>query len=445
MKQAKPATGMMVSCVVLLGAQCVCAQDWPQWRGPNRDAKATGFDAPKTWPKELTQKWKVKVGDGVATPALVGDKVYVFSREGGDEIIRCLDAEAGKELWQNKYPVQGATGPAVAFPGPRSSPTVVDGKVVTLGVRGTLSCLDAASGKLLWRKDDIKGVPRFFTASSPIVLDGQCIAQLGGGNNGELVAYDLTTGAEKWKWTGDSPAYSSPALMTVGGTKLIIAMTETKLVAVEAADGKLVWQAPFAVQRGGYNAATPIVKGQTLIYTGSGRGATAVKFDKEGDKITAKELWKNPDKSVQFNTPVLKDGLLYGLTQSNEFFCLNAETGKTVWSAPAPTATGGAPPAAGGQPGQGGRQGGGRAGRGGGMRGGGGRAGYGSIVDAGSVLLALTPSAQLIVFEPGEKEFKQVAKYKVGDKDTYAYPVVSGKRIFAKDHDALTLWAIEQQ
>ena len=201
-------------------------------------------------------------------------------------------------------------------------------------MRGTLSCLDAASGKLLWRKDDIKGGPRFFTASSPIVLDGQCIAQLGGGKNGELVAYDLTTGDEKWKWTGDSPAYSSPALMTVGGTKLIIAMTETKLVAVEAADGKLVWQAPFAVQRGGYNAATPIVNGQTLIYTGSGRGATAVKFDKEGDKITAKELWKNPDKSVQFNTPVLKDGLLYGLTQSNEFFCLNAETGKTVWSAP---------------------------------------------------------------------------------------------------------------
>ena len=117
MKQAKPATGMMVSCVVLLGAMRL-RQDWPQWRGPNRDAKATGFEAPKTWPKELTQKWKVKVGDGVATPALVGDKVYVFSREGEDEIIRCLDAEAGKELWQNKYPAQGATGPAVAFPGP---------------------------------------------------------------------------------------------------------------------------------------------------------------------------------------------------------------------------------------------------------------------------------------------------------------------------------------
>jgi len=444
---------MIVSCVVLLGAQCVSAQDWPQWRGPNRDAKATGFEAPKTWPKELTQKWKVKVGDGVATPALVGDKVYVFSREGEDEIIRCLNADTGKELWQNKYPAQAPTPPAIQFSGPRSSPTVADGKVVTLGVRGTLSCLDAASGKLLWRKDDIKGQPRFFTSSSPIVLNGLCIAQLGGDKNGALVAYDLTSGDEKWKWSGDSPAYSSPELMDVGGTKLIIAMTETKLVAVDAADGKLIWQTPFAAQRMGYNAATPIVTGQTLIYTGSGRGATALKFEKEGDKITTKELWKNPDKSVQFNTPVLKNGLLYGISERNELFCLNADSGKTDWSALTPGAPGGGQPAAGGrpgggrqgggqpgggQPGQGGRQGGGRGMRGGGMRGA--RPGYGSVVDAGSVLLALTPSGQLVVFEPSDKEFKEVAKYKVGEKDTYAYPVLSGKRIFTKDQDALTLW-----
>src|SRR6266404_228122 len=124
------------SCAALLALTTVLAQDWPQWRGPNRDAKATGFTAPKTWPKQLTQKWKVTVGDGVATPALVGDKLYVFSRQDGNEVIRCLNAADGKEIWKDKYETGGATGPAASFSGPRSSPAVADGKVVALGVRG---------------------------------------------------------------------------------------------------------------------------------------------------------------------------------------------------------------------------------------------------------------------------------------------------------------------
>jgi outer membrane protein assembly factor BamB len=120
----------------------------PVARGqPGRET--TGFKAPQTWPKELGQKWKVTVGNGVATPALVGDKLYVFAREGGSEVIRCLNSGDGKELWQEKYDALPAEGPAGQFPGPRSSPTVVDGKVVTLGVRGVLSCLDEPGSK--WR------------------------------------------------------------------------------------------------------------------------------------------------------------------------------------------------------------------------------------------------------------------------------------------------------
>src|SRR6478736_4258551 len=82
------------------GTSTTYADDWPQWRGPNRDAKATGFTAPKTWPKELTKKWKVTVGKSNATPALVGDKLYVFSFDGTSEVLHCLDAASGNEIWQ---------------------------------------------------------------------------------------------------------------------------------------------------------------------------------------------------------------------------------------------------------------------------------------------------------------------------------------------------------
>lgn len=435
MKESTKSTCSLVILPIAIGLCFVSTQsqgaDWPQWRGPNRDGKASGFNAPKSWPKALTQKWKVTVGEGVATPALVGDKIYVFSRQEGNEITRCLDAATGKELWQDKYESQGASGPAQGFSGPRSSPAVADGKVVTLGVRGVLSCLNATDGKKLWRKDDFPGAyPRFHPASSPMLVGGLCIAQVGGQGNGGIVAYDLATGDQKWKWTGDAPAYASPVLMTVGDDKLVVAMTDRKIVAIHAADGKLAWETPFTVEgMRGYNAATPIVDGQTLIYTGSGRGVKAVKIEKSGENFAAKELWSNAEKSVQFNTPVLKDGLLYGLTQGNEIFCLNAKNGQTAWTAPV------TPPSAGGQAEPAG--GGGRGGRGG--RGG----GYGSVVDAGSVLLALTPAQELIVFQPGEKAYSEQARIKVAETQTHAYPIAAGNRLFIKDKDALILWTID--
>ena len=397
-----------VAGVLAVSAGCALAQDWPQWRGANRDAKASGFTAPKTWPKELTQKWKVSVGLGDATPALVGDKLYIFARQGDDEVIRCLDAANGKELWQEKYAAQAVSGPAAQHSGPRSSPSVADGKVVTLGVSGILTCVDAAKGKTVWHKDDFSGAwPRFYTASSPIITGGLCIAQLGGESSGGIVAYDLATGDQKWKWTGDGTAYASPVILTIDGTKMVVTLTAKKIVGIGVTDGKLLWEVPFPVQGRAYNAATPIVDGATVIYAGSGRGTKAVKIEKTADGFAAKELWSNPDNAVQFNSPVLKGGQIYGLSQNGVIFCLDAKDGKTLWTAEL------------------------------------GGKGFGSIVDAGSALLALTPKGDLTVFEPSDKEYKKVSSYKVADTETYAYPVAAGKGVFVKEKDSLTLWTID--
>ena len=414
MKSVNPATGVLVGCALLLGSGGVGAQDWPQWRGPNRDAKATGFTAPKTWPKEPTKKWQVKVGEGVATPALVGDKLYVFSRQDGNEVTRCLAAADGKEIWADKYEAASFNGPDSGFQGPRCSPAVAEGKVVTLGVQGTLSCLDAAGGTVVWRKNDFKGsLPRFHTASSPIIVDGLCIAQLGGNSKGAIVAYDLAKGDEKWKWTDDGTAYASPVLLNLGGTKAVVAETSGNVVGLAVADGKLLWKTAFPIAgRMTYNACTPMVDGQTVIVSGGGRGTKAWKVEKKGDEITAAELWSNPDVAVQFNTPVVKNGLVFGISNNDKLFCLSAENGKTAWTSS--------------------------------LAGGGGRSrGYGSVVDVGPVLMALNPGSQLVVFEPGDKEYKEVTKYKVADSATYAYPVVAGNRVFVKDRDSVILWTIE--
>ncbi|MCX8157367.1 MAG: PQQ-like beta-propeller repeat protein [Verrucomicrobiae bacterium] len=431
---------LLAGCGGLCLAAHLQAQDWPQWRGPNRDARAASFAAPAAWPKELKAAWKVTVGEGVANPSLVGDRLYVIARQEGKEIMRCLEAATGKELWQDAYEAQGATGPAASFSGPRATPAVAGGKVVALGVRGVLSCWDANTGKLLWRKEEFTGsLPRFFTSASPLLVDGLCIVQLGGGNQGGVLAYDLNTGQEKWRWTGDGAAYASPVLATVDGVKLVIAQTDTKMVAVTLAEGKLVWEAPFAVQGRGYNAVTPLVDGATIFYGGSGRGMTAVKLAREGDKFTATELWKSSDINLQFNTPVLKDGWLYGISARNEIFCASAKDGKLAWSVPftgaAAAEAAPQPPAPGG-----GGPGGGRGGRGGGGMGG---AGYGSVVDAGQVLLALTPAAELVVFEPNSQAMKEVARIKLDAAQTYAYPVASGARMFIKDRDSMALVSLK--
>jgi len=180
MKKVNLITSVLIT-LLILSSSISFSQDWPQWRGMNRDSKVNGFKAPAAWTADLKQEWKVTVGFGDATPVLAGNKIYLNTRQGDQEVVLCLDAATGKELWKNSYASMAVTGPSASqHPGPRGTPAVSNGKIVTFGAAGILSCLDVANGKLLWRKDNPSNAfPAFFTGASPLITDGMCIIHVG--------------------------------------------------------------------------------------------------------------------------------------------------------------------------------------------------------------------------------------------------------------------------
>jgi outer membrane protein assembly factor BamB len=408
MKKTNLNISTLTALLIVAVAFVANAQDWPQWMGPGRDGKVTGFKAPKTWPKELKAEWKIPVGLGDASPVLAGKKLYSFTRQGTDEVVLCLDATSGKELWQNRYPAVVVTGPsASAHQGPRSTPVVAYGKIITLSVGGVLSCLDASDGKLIWRKENISGLfPAFYTAMSPVILDDLCFVHIGGKDNGTIAALDLPTGNEKWKWTGDGPTYSSPVILTAEGKKQLVIFTEKNLLGLGATDGKELWKVEVTPQNRFYNAATPVVYGQTIIVTGQGTGTKALKIEKQGDGFSTRELWNNPDLGTKYNTPVIKDGFLYGLSNGRKFYCMDVAKGQTMWADTTMNSD------------------------------------FGALLNCGSVLMSLPSNSNLIVFRPDEKAYTELLRIKVSDKPVFSTPVVAGNRIYIKDSEFLTLYTM---
>lgn len=394
--------------ILMISFSNLFCQDWPQFRGVGRDSKVTGFKAPKAWPAELKQVWKINVGFGDATPALSGKKIYLAVRQNADEVILCLDAATGKELWRSAYPAPAVTGPASSHPGQRSTPAISDGKIVTFGVSGILTCLDASTGKVLWKKENPENaVPQFFTGMSPLIADGLCIVHLGTKDRGQVVALDLATGLEKWKWEGDGPSYASPSLMTSGTDKNVVVQTEKNLLALSLSDGKLLWQVPTPVQQRFYNCTSPYINSDIIYYTGQGSGTKAIQVIRQGDKYVTKELWSNSEIGAKWNTPVLKEGYLYGFTDQRRIYCIDAASGKTAWYDSVVNSD------------------------------------FATIVDCGPVIIGLPSTGNLIVMKPDPKAYTEVAKYKVAETPVYAFPVISGNLIYIKESENLIMYRLE--
>jgi len=385
------------------------ALDWPQWRGPNRDGSLASFAEPKSWPENLTRQWKIEVGTGYATPIVVGNRVYAFTRQEENEVMRALDAANGKVVWETSYPApfQMNNSTSRHGPGPKSTPTFANGRLFTLGMSGKVTAFDAATGKQIWQKPSPPVEPTFHTAQSALVDKGNVILHVGGNNQGALTAFDQATGAVKWAWDGDGPGYGSPILAEFGGTRQVVVFSQQNLVGVDVANGQLLWKVPY-VARSVTNSITPLVYGDTVIVSGQGKPLSAYRISKRDGQWFAEVAWENDQLQMSFANPVLVKDAVFSLSplNSGQFFWADAKTGATLWrSAP--------------------RQ-----------------AGNAAIIKTADYLFVLKDDATLVVAKSTPGGFEPLKTYTVADSATWPAPVISGNRFFVKDLTTLALWTL---
>ena len=388
--------------------------DWPQWRGTNRDGVTRDFAAPSTWPATLKESWKVTVGEGHSSPVTSEGRIYVLARQGEEEVVLCLEAATGKQLWRASYPAAYTMNPAATGhgKGPKSTPVVSVGKVFTFGINGVLSCFDARSGKLLWRNEFSKQYPNtsplYGTAMSPIVANGLCIVHVGGHDKGALTAFEVETGAVKWANAEDGPAYSSPVLASLAGESQLVTYTQSNVAGISVTTGKLLWKmankVPYDV-----NSVSPVIYKDLIIFSIYEKGIGAVRLSKQGDRLVPQEVWRNAAYESYMNTPVLAGNRLAGFSykKKGQFFCLDADTGKMLWESA-------------------------------------GRMGENAaILNANDLFFCLTDEAKLFVLKSNATSFAPAKEYQVASSPTWAHPVLLGNRILVKDKMTLAALAFQ--
>jgi len=412
-RHVRLASVFLCFCGVVFAAD---APDWSQWRGPNRTGVAATAAPPK-WPETLREAWRVEVGAGHSSPVVAGRRVFVFARRGEREVLAALDLETGKPIWEQAYDAPYEMNPAARGhgKGPKSTPVVADETVCAFGISGVLSCYDAQKGAVRWRKEFGSEFPAtspdFGVAMSPIVEGGALIAHVGGTGKGALRAFDLSTGATRWSWDGDGPAYASPIVATLSGVRQIVTQSERSIIAVDAKTGALLWRVPFTTAYD-QNAVTAAVHRDVVFVSGLDQPLHALRPVRKGSAWEAEKVWENKALPMYMSSPVLAGDLLFGMTHRNrgQYFCVDPATGAAKWTGE-------------------GRQG-----------------ENAAVVSVGDVLLGLDTDGELVVFRKSAAAFEAVRRYTVAGSPTWAHPAIAGSgaqmRILVKDTNSLIAWSV---
>lgn len=386
---------LMFLCLVACASPAF-SQDWTQWRGPSRDGIVPAAVMPKQWPRSTRRAWAVEIGEGYSSPVVANGRAFLHSRRDPEEIVTAIDIASGKVLWQQKYTAaftknQYATTMAK---GPNSTPMVAGNRLFTLGVTGILTAWNTADGTIAWRNDYSSAIDtsKLFcgTAMSPMLEGGSLIVQVGSDvHGGRVLALDPATGKEKWVWKGPGPGYASPLAVTIDGLRQIVTLTNGSIVGIEAANGGSLWSIPFP-DEWHENIVSPLWTGSALIVSGTRQGTHAYAIAKTGEKWSTKQLWRNADVTMYTASPVLADGVIYGMSNKRrgQLVALNAADGVLRSSTT-------------------GRDG-----------------NHASILQHGQHVLFLTDGGVLIVARRTPEGFSEERRYEIGASSTWSVPVL---------------------
>lgn len=307
--------------------------DWPQFRGPNGDGRVESAKLLLPWPESGPQLvWEVPLGGGYSGVTAVGNTLFTLMSRGSDEFLIALDRNTGKEKWRlrtdDKRRDQFGDGP-------RSTPTVDDGRVFAVSALGHLWCVDQKTGEVIWDRDLRKEfgaiVPTWGVSASPVVKGGLVLFNVGGRNGYSLVAFDKKTGDVRWNTASGMPGYSLPIFVEVDGVEQSIFFTGNQVISVVPSDGSVLWQRSWKTAYD-VNAAAPvhIPPDRLFISSGYDTGAALFRIQSRDGGADIEELWRTRSMKNQFSSSVYHDGYLYGF-DNEHFKCIGADDGKDRW------------------------------------------------------------------------------------------------------------------
>lgn len=394
-----------VAVLALFVSVPAAAADWPQFLGTTRNGVYAGPELNAKWPATGPRVvWRKQIGEGLSGPVVAQNRLILFHRVDDREVVESFDARTGVAQWRHAYPTTYRDD--FGFDeGPRAVPVVAEGAVYTFGAEGRLHALDLATGKPLWNVDTMRqfGVAKGFfgAAGSPLVEAGKVIANVGGKNAG-IVAFDAKTGKVLWTATSDGASYSSGIAATILGRRYAVFLTREGLVGLDPSDGQVRFQRPWrARQAASVNAATPIVVGNAIFVSAEyGPGAGVLQFD--GTKLV--DVWLSNDiLSNHYATSIHHGGRLFGFHGRQEFGpvfrAVDMQSGKVLWTT--------------------------------------GRFGAGSVTLAGSRLVIVRETGELILAAPSPTAFQPIATAQVLPPTVRAYPALADGLLYLRNDDTL--------
>lgn len=319
--------------VVLLAGSAANGADWPCFLGPYRNGSSPETGLLAEWPAQGPKVvWKVAGGIGYSQVIVSKGRAYVVVQRQKDEVCLALDADTGKEVWSKRV------GNA-SEPGPSATPAVDEGRLYVQSMRGALLCLETASGDIVWERNllkDFKARGTLWGMTVSPLLEGNLVLTVSGGQGAGVVALNKMTGEVVWKKTDDKLAFSSPVVMTVGGQKQAVFLTDVGIVAVHLNEGTVRWRFPWVGGGSELYGASPLVVGSQL-FLATGDDSALIAPQQTGDP---KVVW-GPSEALRtyLSTGVHHDRCLFGNSggypinrKPPQLNCVEAATGKILWS-----------------------------------------------------------------------------------------------------------------